>query len=256
MKNNKKSPLTDKPLRNPGQSLDDEINNLYQNDVTIYLMWASVAVVLAGLEWWRWYNDQPYAPWTYSIVAFIVVIFSGYKLFHLRKRLNSLKLGRDGERAVGQYLELLRESGCRVFHDIVGNNFNLDHVVISEHGVFVIETKTYSKPQKGEAKIIIDNDNVIINGFTSQKDIISQAKAEANWLKGILRESSGKDILVKPVVVFPGWYIDSSSASKNMNVWILNPKALPKYIENAPKILTKEDMMLLSYHISRYIRTS
>ena len=42
---NKKSPLTDKPLRNPGQSLDEEINNLYQNDVTTYLMWASVAVV-------------------------------------------------------------------------------------------------------------------------------------------------------------------------------------------------------------------
>jgi hypothetical protein len=41
MKKYKKSPPTDKPLRNPGQSLDEEINKIYENDVTTYLMWAS-----------------------------------------------------------------------------------------------------------------------------------------------------------------------------------------------------------------------
>jgi len=137
----------------------------------------------------------------------------------------------------------------------VGNDFNLDHVILSEQGVFVVETKTYSKPARGEAIIFIDDEQLSINGFPSQTDIIIQAKAEANWLKSIVKESSDKDISVKPVVVFPGWYIDSSSANKNLNVWVLNPKALPKYIENAPKVLSKEDMMQLSYHISRYIRT-
>lgn len=255
MKNNKKSPLTDKPLRNPGQSLDEEINNLILGDGMNYAVLSTVSIVLAGLEWWRWYKALPYSPITYSVLAIIATAFSIYKIIQLRKKLKNLRLGRDGERAVGQYLELLREKGCRVFHDVVGNNFNLDHVVISEHGVFVVETKTYSKPARGEAKIFIDNEQLSINGFPCQTDIITQAKAEANWLKGIVKESSGKDISVKPVVVFPGWYIDSSSASKNLNVWVLNPKALPKYIENAPKVLSKEDIMLLSYHISRHFRT-
>ncbi len=256
MNNNKKSPLTDKPLRNPGQSLDEQINDIYQNDVTVYVMWSAVSIVLAGLEWWRWYNQLPYSPIVYSVLAFLVTIFCGYKLFHIKRKLKSLILGRDGERAVGQYLELLREKGCRIFHDIVGNSFNLDHVIVSEHGVFVIETKTYSKPTKGEAKITINGDNVFINGMNISDNILIQAKAEANWLTGIIKESTGKNILVKPAIVFPGWYVESSSVNKNTGVWFLNPKALPAYIENSPKILSKEDMMLLSFHISRYIRTT
>lgn len=256
MKNNKKSPLTDKPLRNPGQSLDEEIDSLLNDDAMTYFIGSTFVIMLAALEWWRWYMEAPYAPNLYTIAAIIVTAFSVYKIVKIKKKLKHLRQGRDGERAVGQYLEGLRETGCRVFHDIVGNGFNLDHVVISQHGVFVIETKTYSKPEKGEAKIVIAGEQILINSLPCKSDIITQAKAEANWLKGILRESSGKDIMVKPVVVFPGWYVDSSSASKSLNVWILNPKALPTYIENAPEILTKEDMMLLSYHISRYIRTT
>ena len=50
MKNNKKSPLTDKPLRNPGQSLDEQINKLYQNDVNDYAMYAAIVIFLAGME--------------------------------------------------------------------------------------------------------------------------------------------------------------------------------------------------------------
>ena len=42
MKNNKKSPLTDtltdKPLRNHGQSLDEEINSLINDDAMTYII--------------------------------------------------------------------------------------------------------------------------------------------------------------------------------------------------------------------------
>lgn len=42
---NTKSPLTDKPLRNRGSSLDEQINKIYENDITTYLMWATFAVI-------------------------------------------------------------------------------------------------------------------------------------------------------------------------------------------------------------------
>lgn len=256
MKNNKRSPITDKPLRNPGQSLDEEIQKLINDEGVLYITLSISAIALAGFEWWRWYNNLPYDPITLSILALIVTMYSAFKVFKIIRKLKNLRLGRDGEQAVGQYLELLREKGCRVFHDIVGNNFNLDHVVVSEHGVFVVETKTYSKPQSGEAIIIVDGETLTINGQLLKNNVIIQAKAEANWLREMLKESSGKEVKVKPVIVFPGWYIDNSAANRDLNVWILNPKALPKYIANIPIILSKEDLMLLSYNISRYIRTS
>jgi hypothetical protein len=60
----------------------------------------------------------------------------------LRKRIKELRLGRDGEKIVAEQLECLRESGAQVFHDVPGDGFNLDHVVISNHGIYAIETKT------------------------------------------------------------------------------------------------------------------
>lgn len=36
----------------------------------------------------------------------------------------------EGERAVGQFLEQLREQGFHVFHDVVGTGFNVDHVLV------------------------------------------------------------------------------------------------------------------------------
>jgi len=39
-------------------------------------------------------------------------------------------------------------------------------------------------------------------------------------------------------------------------VWVLNPKALPTFIENEPVVLAQEDVMLATYHLSRHIRTT
>jgi hypothetical protein len=62
-------------------------------------------------------------------------------------------LGRDGERAVGRTLERLVADGYHVFHDIVGPNWNIDHLMIGPGGIFTIETKTRSKLERGHAVI-------------------------------------------------------------------------------------------------------
>ena len=256
MKNKKRSPLKSSPLRNPGQSLDEEISGIIDEAIGSYVVLPVIFIVIAGLEWWRWYTEMTPNPIFWSIVAIGITIFSLIRLGSYRKRMKSLKLGRDGERAVGQYLELLREKGCRVFHDLIGDNFNLDHVVVCEHGIFSIETKTYSKPTKGNATVVFNGKDILIDGFSTDKRIITQAYAEASWLQSILSESTGKSYPVRPVVVFPGWYVETKQGKKKNGLWVLNPKALPAFIENTPKSLTKEDMMLASFHISRFIRAS
>jgi len=37
-------------------------------------------------------------------------------------------------------------------------------------------------------------------------------------------------------------------------VWVLNPKGLPSFLENEAAILSAEDVKLASYHLSRFIR--
>lgn len=254
MKQKKKSPIKDKPLRYVGQSLDERIDQLVNEDAVPYLMAGILVVYWAGYEWWRYFNDPPPSPKAVTFFALSFVLFCTYKIRKIRNKVKVLKLGREGERAVGQYLENLREKGHRVFHDILGENFNLDHVIISKKGIYVVETKTYSKPEKGEAKIVFNGEALSVDGFGGQAKPILQVNAAVTWLKTVLLESTGKEFCVRPVILFPGWYVESTTQGKKSGVWVLNPKALPTYIENQPEILTQEDMMLASYHISRYIR--
>ncbi|MCJ7772947.1 MAG: NERD domain-containing protein, partial [Desulfobacterales bacterium] len=189
MKQKKKSPIKDKPLRYVGQSLDERIDKLINEDAAEYFMAGVMIVFFAGYEWWRYYKNPPPSPKTLTFVAILFVLFSVFRVRKIFKEVKALKLGRDGERAVGQYLESLRENGHRIFHDLIGDNFNLDHVIISRKGIYVIETKTYSKPVKGEANIDFDGEKLTIKDLGFQTKPITQVKAASIWLKNILLET-------------------------------------------------------------------
>ena len=249
-----KSPLKGKPLRYPGQSLDERINKLINENALSYIAIAIFAICYAGLEWYRWYFKMPYSPIIWTLSAILISSFSAYKAFDIKKKIRLLRLGRDGERVVGQFLELMREKGYKIFHDIIDSNYNIDHVIICKHGVFTVETKTFSKPAKGKSEIKYDGKKILINGRDTSKDILGQARAEAKWLKEFLMESTGKKIEVKPIITFPGWYIDSSKAGFNPEVWVLNPKAIDEFIQKSGVELQEEEISPLSFTLNRYIR--
>ena len=81
------------------------------------------------------------------------------------------------------------------------------------------------------------------------------AEQKRNWLKNLLLETTGKKHSIKPVILFPGWFVKATDKGRKSSVWVLNPKEFPHFLENQPDLISKEDMMLASYHISRYIRT-
>jgi hypothetical protein len=251
-----RSPIKDKPLRYPGQSLDEAIQKLFDEDIFPYLASSLFIVIITMMEWYRWYKETPYSPVMYTALSISFVLYSLFKVRKFRKRLDKLKLGRDGERVVGQYLDQLRMSGCRVFHDIIGDKFNLDHVIISQCGIFIIETKTYSKPESGRAEVHYDGKSIRVDTFDTGRKIIAQAESQVVWLKMMLEESTGKVYPIRPVIVFPGWYVKSSYTGTQSEPWVLNPKALSKFIGNTPVKLTEDEMMMASYHLSRFIRVN
>ena len=127
-----------------------------------------------------------------------------------KKELRRLRLGRDGERCVGKFLERLREDGGQVFHDVPTAGFKLDHAVISTHGTFAIETKSRTKPWP-KATITVDGDQLLIAGRKPDRNPMDQAAGAACWLEGLLAESTGKQFDVRGVVVFPRWWIEQRS---------------------------------------------
>lgn len=255
MSKSTKSPIKDKPLRMPGQSLEEERRRLFEDKLETPLLRAGFFIVLSALEWWRDYTNSPPSPIVFTALAVLLLGFSAWRIWKIRPQAHTLKLGIEGEKAVGQFLERLRERGYQVFHDLIGAGFNVDHVVIGPAGVFTVETKTWSKPTRGEAKIMFDGEQITTAGRAPERNPVIQARAQAAWLKGLLGESTGRTFDVFPVVVFPGWYIEQSSECLR-SIWVLEPKALAKFLANAPQRLQPEEVKLASFHLSRFIRGS
>lgn len=252
-----KSPLKGKPLRNPGDSVQKELDDFLLDKVFPYILLPIMFLVMASIDWYRYFTQIPVNPWHFTVLGLILIPLAVYKVLKALPIARNMKLGRDGERAVGQYLESLREGGAKVFHDIVGDaKFNLDHVVISPSGIFVIETKTYSKPDKGEPSITFDGERVTLRERGTFEEPVVQVTAGARWLREQLKETTGKQFAVRPVLVFPGWFVQPTVEAKASEVWVLNPKALPAFIANSKQTLSKEDANLAAYHLSRYIRTA
>lgn len=255
MPNADRSPLKDKPLRLPGQSVADEREALLDSAVMQPMMLAAFMIIFALLEWWRDYMDLKPRPVVATIAAALAVCYAAWRIYSSRARFRNLRQALEGERAVGQYLERLREGGYQVFHDVVGSGFNIDHVLIGPAGVFTVETKTWSKPRKGNARVVFDGIALKVGGFEPDRDPVAQAKAQAGWMKTMLFESTGRRFDVRPVIVFPGWFVENAAGSFK-DLWVLEPKALPTFLNNAEQRLEREAVKLASFHLSRLIRAS
>jgi len=254
MKESKRAPFKDKPLRYPGQSLDDQIQNLLDKMDEISIV-PLMLILLAFMEWSRWYFKSVVSLSTailFSLFALIASIVTVVRIRRLRRLRRQLAIGRDGERVVGQCLEDLRVKGYRVLHDIVVKDFNIDHVVISPKGIYTIETKTVSKPLRGESVISFEGEKILINGIKPDRDPIIQARAQAAWIKDFLKSALGKNLSVRPVVIFPGWFVKGSPNCSD--VWVLNEKALPAFIERELTLVSPDDLQAITFQISQYIR--
>jgi hypothetical protein len=240
------------PLRAPGQSLTDEQDSVINDQVLSPVLLAIFLVVAALQEWWRYLSNAKPSPWLFSVIAALACVYAVVKVLRNRRKIQQIKLGRDGERAVAQYLEWFRSSGFFVFHDIPNGDANVDHVLIGPRGVFTIETITHSKPLRGECKVSVVDGVVRANGFVLDRNPIVQAKAQAGWLRNFLAESQF-NVPVQPVVVFPGWFVEPFDM-KAAGVWVLEVKALSKFIEHEPERHSRDEVKAMASALRSHVR--
>ena len=241
-----------RPLRVAGQSLDEQIDDFTYDHLLAPLLLALMLIVMAALEWWRHAYDVKLNPPAFTAAALAGLVYAIYKVWRNRKKLKKLKQGRDGERAVAQYLEWFRSAGFFVFHDIPNGDANIDHLLVGAKGVFTIETKTLSKPHRGPCKLSVVNDEILANGSKLDRNPLVQARAQAGWVRGFLKEARF-DAHVWPVVLFPGWFVEPFDA-KSAAIWVLEPKALNKFMENEPDRLNRDEVKAIGSAITSYVR--
>lgn len=253
MSDKKKSPLAAKNVRQAGQALDMALVDEALDGVMVPLTLVAFLSVFAVLEWWRHLSNMPPAPLPAIALAVLAVLWAAYKLPRAFARARRIRQGRDGERWVALFLENLRPLDFHVYHDIPLDDSNIDHVLIGPRGVYTIETKTVSKPERGECRITIKNDAVMINGAALKGDPLVQAKAQANWLRNYFRETGFK-VPVQPVVLFPGWFVEPFDHAR-AGVWVLEPKALEGFVEEMPASVSVTDARAMAKILANYVRS-
>ena len=229
----KKNPINyNNLLRSPGQSLDDELDNLRDKLLSKFYFIFTLTIVYIIMI--------PIFQFSLYFVILAVVIFWIYLIFVLTKnieKIRSLKLGRDGEKSVAQYLSVVsrqlskEDANMHVYHDLVDNvkKFNIDHVVVTKKGIFIFETKTYRKDEGITNKITSNGQELFKNGQRMTNNIPLQVKGQIRWLQSELLQETGKKYPIVASIVFVGWFVDSSKID---GIYITQAITLKNILEN------------------------
>ena len=259
MKDEKKFSFENDLLRLPGQSATDELNEIIDSKVDGHLFMIAASVMLILFTWVVHFEKVEPNPYVVTLTALILILVSSLKLRKYKRDIINLKQGIKGERYVGQILEGLRADGYQVFHDIVAESFNLDHVIIGPAGIFVIETKTWgNKAEIGSAKY--DGKTLYLNNHPVPRNPIMQSLGSARWLSDTLRKSTGTQFRVKPLIALPSKFIKSevNKVLEKEGVYMLNPKNIKAFLgaKKDSEILSAEQISQVSFHLSRIIAST
>lgn len=249
----RRSQLKTPPLRLPGQSIEERIREL-QDTLMQDSIITVVLILIAGLEWLRWWMPIQPNPFPSTTLAVAAIIYTWRKKRPFVTMVKNLRFGQDAERVVGELLEPLRGKGYRVFHDIPGADFNIDHVIVGPAGIFAIETKAKTKPMSGSSRMFYDGHAIRLEDGLSFQKPLKQARAQARWLANLLNDGRTATFTVRPVVVFPEWYVERTGPRSMQDVWVLNPRALGNFLDHEPHALSADAIDAVSHALTQRCR--
>ncbi|WP_409524205.1 nuclease-related domain-containing protein [Nitrincola sp. MINF-07-Sa-05] len=259
---NRTSPLGADLLRPAGYSLQKTIDDL-QSDlmgvfIAIPMMSSSVPLIFLAQE--KLSDKQlGWGTWLFAVCTVVAVVgYQIYKSVGIVKRLAILRLGLACEMAVGQELEqIIRPENhpYRIFHDLQFDGFNVDHLVVSPNGVFVIETKGRSKQVvdgKKQARVRLENDTLHFPGHFEKKPL-EQVRMNVRTVKRWLADATGFDVPVAGVLVLPGWYVERKQRA--MDPYVLSAKELPTQLPRlSAGALELGQVKAVSYQVEQRVR--
>ncbi|MFG6668790.1 nuclease-related domain-containing protein [Halomonas sp. HNIBRBA4712] len=221
-----KSPF-DAPLREPGQALrarlDQAYSSLFLNGALGPLV--SLAPLVYGMGRMLFVMHQDWIEWAlYGLLCTVLVVAFSLLLIRDYQRIRRLKLGLACELAVGQELERLIRPEAHpyyVFHDVPTDSFTIDHVVVTPHGVFVVETRARTlaiAPDGRELnQVAVERERLRFPNWQERRPL-HKTRQGARWLSQWLEKRCGVPVKVRGVLVLPGWEIDTSEAASDVLV--------------------------------------
>jgi hypothetical protein len=188
-------------------------------------------------------------------VGFILLGIASWHLLAVLSKRRQFALGLEGELATGEELNQLMLEGCRVFHDIPFPYGNIDHVVISQSGVFSINSKLLGKPKEGEtrAEAVVDQQAGVVRFRDREYHIpVEKLVFEAGWLAKHLSSAVGQPVTVEPILALPGWFVKERIGRGP--VYVINPRSPRKFFVQNRVVFNSQQIQQLAHQLEQLCR--
>ena len=248
MPDESRTPLTVPLKRSAGQSTAEQLEQIQNDRVLTPIVCGMIVIAVVTLEWLRFVLNVMPHPIIVTAAGFICIVFLWREYSFYRSLRERYQLGLEGEREVSQ---VLTEGlpGYRVIDDIVFDGFNVDHALIGPSGIFSIETKTRRK-YPGRHQVEYNGEKLTVAGFPPDRDPVVQAKAGAARLSDLIFSLTGQRFDVRPVVLFPGWFVVLKV--RRPAVGVFNPKPFLNWVRKERQQLTAEQIIVVAEALKRH----
>lgn len=223
-----------------------------RSDRNFYIVLGVMVLLYLVFDWYRFMAGHPGSPVFVGLAVALILAYCVYKTVTARNYADPPEWdaqggtpeGRNGEAAGG-----IARSGI---------DEALDHplpcdVIVSEHGIFAVVTKTLT----GVSGVIENLGPVIKSGdYMLLPNPVLDARTSAKRLRSALKEATGKELPVTPVIVFPGQRVEDKVKLTGNAVHVMNPEDLPSFIERQPLSISPEDKKLAESHLSAHTRAA
>jgi len=207
--------FADSIMHEAAQRFRDELDRLstsqsiYLGGALVFAMLFTAAYVLQAQQLFVGYPE-----WQLYLLLGFLVLAVGYALYQLISTIiarRQIRFLRDATIAVGHQLQQISSGIAQVYHDVKTSAGVVDHVVISQAGIYAINVVAKRAPRGGSVRL---QGNALQFSNSKNTQPIAKLAARANRLEKEFHQLLGHQVRVRSVIAAPGWEI-GDQASKN-----------------------------------------
>lgn len=185
----------------------------------------AITPLIYGMGRMLFSSHQDWLEWSlYGLITTIAALIVGAFMMALSYRISNLRLRLAGAMNVAHDLQSLlhrpHQSVC-IFHDVPADGFTIDHVVVTEHGIFSLLVRTRQigpeAAPNSSRRLRLEGDRLHFPDHDETRPV-REAQRARRWLHERLSRDCRRDIPVQGLLVLPGWRIERVKSCDEVQV--------------------------------------
>ncbi|WP_445620534.1 nuclease-related domain-containing protein [Kushneria sp. Sum13] len=185
----------------------------------------AITPLIYGMGRMLFSSYQDWIEWSiYGLITTIAAMIVGAFMMALSYRISNLRLRLAGAMNVAHDLQSLlraQHQGICIFNDVPAEGYTIDHVVVTEHGIFSLLVRTrHAGPEAAldsTRTLRLDGERLLFPDREETRPV-REAQRAKRWLQERLSRECRREVPVQAMLVMPGWRIERVRNNEDVRV--------------------------------------